>query len=81
MASVVNAAVYVCQDCLRASCLSGAATCSSRAESRRPRANVVRMGRYELETLGRELPEYWETPDQEMWRAAMSPIEEALARR
>lgn len=74
-------AVYVCQDCLCASCLSGVAECPARVSSRRPRANVVRMGRYELEALGRELPEYWETPDQEMWRAAMSPIEEALARR
>lgn len=81
MASVVNAAVYVCQDCLRASCLSGAAMCPARVSSRRPRANVVRVGRYELELLGREVSEYWDTPDQEMWRGAMTEMEEVLARR
>lgn len=75
-----DCAVYVCQDCLRASCLSGAAECPARADSRRPRANVVRMGRYELELLGREIPEYWDTPDQEMWRGAMTEVEEALER-
>lgn len=73
--------VFVCTDCLRASCLSGAAECPARASARRPRANVTRMGRRELESLGREVPEYWDTPDQEMWRGACAEVEEVLARR
>ena len=69
--------VYVCAECLRASCLSGAAMCPARvasAASRRPRASASAWNRSELEQLGREAPDYWDTDDQEMWRGVFAEL-------